>query len=36
LSEEEKKRERREEEEIKEFPSKIVVEIIGGDPYLGM
>uniref|UniRef100_M1DG21 Uncharacterized protein n=1 Tax=Solanum tuberosum TaxID=4113 RepID=M1DG21_SOLTU len=33
LSEEEKKREgREEEEEIKEFPSKIVVEIVGGDP----
>ena len=28
--EEEKKK------EIKEFPSKIVVEIVGGDPYQGM
>jgi len=34
LCEEERKRERREEEEgIKELPSKIVVEIVGGDPY---
>jgi len=33
LSEEEGKRERREEEGIKELPSKIVVEIVGGDPY---